>query len=380
MKSLSFIFKASIAGLFIAAIILLWMWPAGESDSPDQAPLLPSTPTLNDQPASPATDYGSGPYSYAGAVEQASPSVVNIYTSRTVRESVNPLFERFFNLNTPQRSRKQTGLGSGVIFTDNGYIITNYHVVKSAEDIRVSLYDGRDFAAKFIGADPETDLAILHIEIQDLSAIRLGDSNKLRVGDVVLAIGNPFGVGQTVTMGIISATGRDHLGLNTFENFIQTDAAINPGNSGGALVNARGELIGINTAIFSQSGGSHGIGFAIPVDMAKTVLDQISRHGKVIRGWLGIEARDIPPGLQQQLPAPGVLVAGIFQNGPADRAGLQRGDVITEINRTATTNTRTLLSVITDNSPGTELSIKVWRNNQTVELKARLMERPPIQS
>jgi serine protease DegS len=380
MKSLSFIFKASIAGLFIAAIILLWMWPAGESNNPDQAPLMPSTPALNDQPASPATDYGSGPYSYAGAVDQASPSVVNIYTSRTVRESVNPLFERFFNLNTPQRSRKQTGLGSGVIFTDNGYIITNYHVVKSAEDIRVSLYDGRDFAAKFIGADPETDLAILHIEIQDLSAIRLGDSNKLRVGDVVLAIGNPFGVGQTVTMGIISATGRDHLGLNTFENFIQTDAAINPGNSGGALVNARGELIGINTAIFSQSGGSHGIGFAIPVDMAKTVLDQISRYGKVIRGWLGIEARDIPPSLQQQLPAPGVLVAGIFQNGPADRAGLQRGDVITEINRTATTNTRILLSVITDNSPGTELTIKVWRNNQTVELKARLMERPPIQS
>jgi S1-C subfamily serine protease len=181
-------------------------------------------------------------------------------------------------------------------------------------------------------------------------------------------------------MGIVSATGRDHLGLNTFENFIQTDAAINPGNSGGALVNPHGELVGINTAIFSQSGGSLGIGFAIPVDMAKTVLDQISRHGKVIRGWLGIEARDLPASLQQQLPTPGVLVAGIFQNGPADRAGLQRGDVITEINRTATTNTRTLLAVISDNAPGTELTLKVLRNNQSLELKARLVERPPAQS
>jgi serine protease DegS len=380
MKSLSFIFKASIAGFFIAAIILLWMWPEGENGSLGQAPILPSTPSLNEQPAPAAGAYGSGPFSYAGAVDQASPSVVNIYTSRTIRESVNPLFERFFNMNTPQRSRKQTGLGSGVIFTANGYIITNYHVVKSAEDIRVSLYDGRDYPAKFIGADPETDLAILHIDIQDLSAIRLGDSNKLRVGDVVLAIGNPFGVGQTVTLGIVSATGRDHLGLNTFENFIQTDAAINPGNSGGALVNARGELVGINTAIFSQSGGSHGIGFAIPVDMAIAVLDQISRHGKVIRGWLGVEARDLPPSILQQLPVPGVLVAGIFQNGPADRAGLQRGDVITEINRTATTNTRILLSLISDKTPGTELVIKVWRNNQPLEIKAQLMERPPLQS
>ncbi|HEX5055511.1 MAG TPA: trypsin-like peptidase domain-containing protein [Gammaproteobacteria bacterium] len=380
MKSLSFIFKASIAGFLIAGIILFWMWPHRSTRDLEQLPALPSTPSLNEEPAAPASAYGNGPFSYAAAVDQATPSVVNIYTSRTVRESVNPLFERFFNLNAPQRSRKQTGLGSGVIFTDNGYIITNYHVVKSAEDIRVSLYDGRDFPARFIGADPETDIAILHIDMHDLNAIRLGDSNRLRVGDVVLAIGNPFGVGQTVTMGIVSATGRDHLGLNTFENFIQTDAAINPGNSGGALVNATGELVGINTAIFSQSGGSQGIGFAIPVDMAKTVLDQISRHGKVIRGWLGVEARDLPPSILQQLPAPGVLVAAIFQNGPADRAGLQRGDVITEINRTPTINTRTLLSVITDNSPGTELTIKVLRNNQPLELKARLMERPPLQS
>jgi serine protease DegS len=380
MKSLSFILKASLAGFLLAAVILFAMWPRQDKRDLEQPPALPSTPYRSEQTSPPLTTQGSGPFSYAGAVDQATPSVVNIYTSRTVRESVNPLFERFFSLNTPQRSRKQTGLGSGVIFTPNGHIITNYHVVKSAEDIRVSLYDGRDFPARFIGADPDTDLAILHIDTQDLSPIRLGDSNRLRVGDVVLAIGNPFGVGQTVTMGIVSATGRDHLGLNTFENFIQTDAAINPGNSGGALVNARGELVGINTAIFSQSGGSLGIGFAIPVDMAKTVLDQITRYGKVIRGWLGIEARDLPPSLLQQLPVPGVLVAGIFQNGPADRAGIQRGDVITEINRIATTNTRTLLSVITDNRPGTELTIKVLRNNQLLEIKARLMERPPLQS
>jgi serine protease DegS len=380
MKSLSFIFKAGLVGIIAAAVILLWLWPLTTQKSAE----TPATePVPAGQDSAPQTALPSGPYSYAAAVERASPSVVTIYTTRIVQQSqnpsINPLLERFFGYSARPRTRKESGLGSGVVFTDNGYILTNYHVIHQAQDVRVLLKDGRDFAAEFVGADPETDLAILRINAQGLHKIPLGESEHLRVGDVVLAIGNPFGVGQTVTMGIISATGRDHLGLNTFENFIQTDAAINPGNSGGALVNAEGELIAVNTAIFSPSGGSLGIGFAIPVDMAKIVLDQIIRHGKVIRGWLGVEGRDVPAHLQKQLPVQGVVVAGIYQNGPADLAGLRPGDIILEINGTAISDTRIMLHLISDNKPGTELAIKYWRNNEFFDTKAKLIQRPTVQ-
>jgi serine protease DegS len=380
MKSLSFIFKAGLVGIIAAAVILLWLWPL-TAQKPAETPATEPVPTGQD--TAQQTALPSGPYSYATAVERASPSVVTIYTTRIVQQtqnpSINPLLERFFGYSARPRTRKESGLGSGVVFTDNGYILTNYHVIQQAQDVRVLLKDGRDFAAEFVGADPETDLAILRINAQGLHKIPLGESEHLRVGDVVLAIGNPFGVGQTVTMGIISATGRDHLGLNTFENFIQTDAAINPGNSGGALVNAEGELIAVNTAIFSPSGGSLGIGFAIPVDMAKIVLDQIIRHGKVIRGWLGVEGRDVPAHLQKQLPVQGVVVAGIYQNGPADLAGLRPGDIILEINGTAISDTRIMLHLISDNKPGAELAIKYWRNNEFFDTKAKLIQRPTVQ-
>ncbi|MBN1378552.1 MAG: trypsin-like peptidase domain-containing protein [Gammaproteobacteria bacterium] len=320
----------------------------------------------------------TGPVSYADAVSRAAPSVVNIYTARTVKvRQGNSLLEQFFNQGRNlSRNKIQKGLGSGVIFSKHGYIVTNYHVVHQAEDIHVSLQDGRHAPAHAVGADPETDLAILKIELENLTPIPVGHSDSIRVGDIVLAIGNPFGVGQTVTMGIVSATGRDRLGVNTFENFIQTDAAINPGNSGGALINALGQLVGINSAIFSKSGGSDGIGFAIPVDMVSTVLEQIIQHGQVVRGWLGIEAREIPTHILQKLKTPGLLVTDVFQNGPADQAGLQRGDVITAINNQPTMDMRTMINMITAQPPGTKLAIEIMRDDRIQTLSATLQQRP----
>lgn len=366
MKSLSFVIKASVLGLIAALAILLFLLPR------EQVVVTPTT-----TPAAP--NNMQGPVSYADAVAKAAPSVVNISTSKTVREPSNrSLFEQLFR-NTIPRDRIQKGLGSGVIFSKQGYIVTNYHVIHDADNIKVFLRDGRQEPAKVVGSDPEADLAILKIGLSNLDAISIGQSDKLRVGDVVLAIGNPFGVGQAVTMGIVSATGRDHLGVNTFENFIQTDAAINPGNSGGALVNAYGDLIGINTAIFSQSGGSDGIGFAIPVDMVTSILKQIVEHGRVVRGWLGVEAVDIQPQLAKQYSIDGVIITGIYRNGPADKAGIQLGDVISEVNNQAIQNTRALLKVISGSKPNTDLNIKFWREGKTLNTVATVNQRPPIQ-
>lgn len=377
MKSLSFVIKAGAAGMLAALLVVLFIMPEQEqatSQPPEQQAAVPAV-------AQPATPRQSGPVSYADAVEKAAPSVVNIYTSKTVRQSRRgSLFEQFFGNRSMPRERKQSGLGSGVIFNAKGYIVTNYHVIHEAEDINVSLRDGQHAPAKVVGSDPETDLAILKIDLPNLTAISAGQSDKLRVGDVVLAIGNPFGVGQTVTMGIVSATGRDHIGVNTFENFIQTDAAINPGNSGGALVNAYGDLIGINTAIFSKSGGSDGIGFAIPIDMVKSVLAQIVQHGRVVRGWLGVEAKDIPLHLKTKIPVQGVVITGIFRGGPADKAGLKLGDVVTQINGVNITDTRSLLNNITSNQPGAELHITLWRDGKTIKTMAVLKQRPAIQT
>lgn len=377
MKSVSFILKAIVAGL-IAAVIIVMLWPAADRETAtESARSTPPNPAHRSSSA-PTTP---GPASYANAVNKASASVVNVYTSKTVNspERGSSLLERFFGVPGRSRDRTQSGLGSGVIFNQRGNIVTNYHVVRDAEDIHVSLHDGRHAPARLVGADPETDLAILEVNLHDLQAITLGHSERLRVGDVVLAIGNPFGVGQTVTMGIVSATGRDRLGVNTFENFIQTDAAINPGNSGGALINARGELVGINSAIFSQGGGSDGIGFAIPADMVRSILKQIIEHGQVVRGWLGVQAHAVPAHLKQQIPVTGVLITGIMRDGPAYKAGLKAGDVITEINGQTVTDTRTLLEMISDNRPGTELQFRVWRDGDTIPLTATLDQRPSVQ-
>ncbi|MEW7976752.1 MAG: Do family serine endopeptidase [Candidatus Sedimenticola endophacoides] len=348
--------------------------------------LLPSThrtaPILTTLPA-------NGPVSYADAVARTVPAVVNIYTSTTVVERSRtlfdaPLFQHFFGerFQSRPRTRQESSLGSGVVLNADGHILTNNHVVETADEIRVVLADGRTLQARIAGSDPETDLAMLKIDADDLPAILIGNSDNLRVGDVVLAIGNPFGVGQTVTMGIVSATGRSELGINTFENFIQTDAAINPGNSGGALINARGELVGINTAIFSKSGGYQGIGFAIPVTLAKGIMEQILRQGRVVRGWIGISGQDITPELAESFgftTTEGVLVAGILEGGPADRAGIEPGDVITRIGNHAPQSAREILSIVAALEPDTEVTIEGWRGKRRFEASARITERPPMQ-
>ncbi len=273
-----------------------------------------------------------------------------------------------------------SSLGSGVIVSSEGYILTNHHVVDGADEIEVALADGRKARAKLVGSDPETDLAVLKITLDNLPAITLGRMDQVRVGDVVLAIGNPFGVGQTVTMGIISALGRNHLDISTFENFIQTDAAINPGNSGGALVDVNGNLLGINTAIYSRSGGNMGIGFAIPVSTARTVLESIITSGTVTRGWVGVEPQDITSdiaesfGLQQDS---GVIIAGVVQGGPADKAGVQPGDILTKVNDESIRDTTELLNVIAQIKPGTQAKIHVTRKKKDMDLTVTIGKRPP---
>ncbi|MES9887625.1 MAG: trypsin-like peptidase domain-containing protein, partial [Candidatus Sedimenticola sp. 6PFRAG1] len=279
------------------------------------------------------------------------------------------------------KKRLQTSLGSGVIINKDGYILTNHHVVASADEIKVVLSNGKTLQARIVGTDPDTDLAVIHADSEDLPEITVGNSEALQVGDVVLAIGNPFGVGQTVTMGIVSATGRDQLGINTFENFIQTDAAINPGNSGGALINARGELVGVNTAIFSKSGGSQGIGFAIPVDLAKGIMNQILTQGRVVRGWLGIAGQDITPELAESFELQersGVLVSGVLEGGPADEAGIEPGDIITRIDNRIPSGSQEILSIISAKRPGTSIHIQGWRGSKQFDTEATISERPRV--
>ena len=329
---------------------------------------------------------GSGPFSYAAAVEKAAPAVVNINIAKVVSVETNPLlsdpvFRQFFG-GGPGSTRKQVerSLGSGVIFSEQGYILTNHHVIASASAIQVFLRDGRSAKAVVIGSDPETDVAVLKIDLPRLPIITLGKSERVRVGDVSLAIGNPFGVGQTVTMGIVSATGRSALGINTFENFIQTDAAINPGNSGGALVDAHGHLIGINTAIFSQSGGSIGIGFAIPSSLAKGVMDQIIEHGRPLRGWLGFEAQVMTPELLEafglQKGTQGLVITTLYRNGPAHKAGVEPGDVLVAINGAKIGDAREALMVISGHKPGSRLKLDVLRAGKPLALEAVAGERP----
>ncbi|AOJ23677.1 MULTISPECIES: Do family serine endopeptidase [Burkholderia] len=325
--------------------------------------------------------------SYAEAAQKAMPAVVNVFSSKDGSlppdpRAKDPLFRYFFGDRNARKQQDEpaANLGSGVIVSPEGYILTNQHVVDGADQIEVALADGRTATAKVIGSDPETDLAVLKINVTNLPTITLGRSDQSRVGDVVLAIGNPFGVGQTVTMGIISALGRNHLGINTFENFIQTDAPINPGNSGGALVDVNGNLLGINTAIYSRSGGSLGIGFAIPVSTARTVLESIITTGSVTRGWIGVEPQDVTPeiaesfGLQQKS---GAIVAGVLQGGPADKAGIKPGDILVTVNGEDITDTTKLLNVVAQIKPGTPTKVHVVRKGKEFDVSVVIGKRPP---
>ncbi|MEK1940996.1 MAG: trypsin-like peptidase domain-containing protein, partial [Pseudomonas sp.] len=292
----------------------------------------------------------------------------------------DPQFRRFFGNNLPKQRRMESSLGSAVIMSPEGYLLTNNHVTAGADQIVVALKDGRETLARVIGSDPETDLAVLKIDLKDLPSITLGRSDAIAIGDVALAIGNPFGVGQTVTMGIISATGRNQLGLNTYEDFIQTDAAINPGNSGGALVDAHGNLVGINTAILSKSNGSQGIGFAIPTKLALDVMKAIIEHGQVIRGWLGIEVQPLTPELAESFGLdgrPGIVVAGIYRDGPAQKAGLMPGDLILNIDGEPASDGRRSMNQVARAKPGEKTSIEIMRNGKLMELKAEIGLRPP---
>ena len=321
--------------------------------------------------------------SYGEAARAAMPAVVSIYTAKEVRRpqlSDDPLLERFFGGRGRGEAEKVSGLGSGVIATRDGYVLTNHHVVRAADEISVALADGRKLAATLVGTDPETDLALLRVEASDLPAVTFGRSESLAVGDVVLAIGNPFGVGQTVTMGIVSALGRTNLGINLYENFIQTDAAINQGNSGGALVDTRGNLVGINTAIFTRGGGSIGIGFAIPTTIITDVLDQLIKHGRVVRGYFGIEPEDITSEFAAAFKLPvssGVYVRAVVRDGPAHRAGMEPGDVIVSINDERVQNTPGVLDQIAKLEPGATARVTVVRNSKEVPLAVKVGERQP---
>ena len=328
------------------------------------------------------------PGSYREAAKRAMPSVVNIFTTKEIKQTINPffndpLFRHFFG-NTPNpRPQKQSSLGSGVIVSSTGYIITNNHVVNSADEIDVVLSDGRKAVAKVVGADPETDLALIKINLPDLPAITLGHIDNASVGDVVLAIGNPFGVGQTITMGIISALGRNHLDINTFENFIQTDAAINPGNSGGALIDTNGNLIGINSAIFSESGGSLGIGFAIPVSTVKSVIDGIITNGHVIRGWIGVEPQEITPDLAENFGVKekeGTLIAGVIRGGPADKAGVKPGDILIQVNDTKVTDKVAMMNLIAQLPPDKKAKLTFLRKGKPVTMDVLIGSRQLPQS
>lgn len=331
---------------------------------------------------------GQSPASYADAVARAGPAVVNIFSTKvqTERQALafrDPYLQQQFGGMLPERLQRKsaTSLGSGVILSRDGLLLTNRHIVKDADDIKVVLPDGTDLEVEVVGFDSETDLAVLKASATGLPAITIGRPEDLRVGDVVLAIGNPFGIGQTVTMGIVGATGRTRLGISSIENFIQTDAAINPGNSGGALINARGELIGINTAIFSKSGGSEGVGFAIPVDLATDVMAQVVTKGRVVRGWIGVVGRSVTPQLADSFglrAEHGVLISSTLEDSPADHAGLRPGDVVTRVGDQTIASTHELLEAVAATGPGSNIALEFWRGSERVETRTTTIQRPSV--
>lgn len=379
-KSLASAFQVITAGLALAFVAVILKPELLDVVRPPTQPTPPATPAI-------AIPGGSAPTSYADAVARSAPAVVNISTAKLVTERPNPLFEdpvfrRFFG-EAPDdlpRQRLETSLGSGVIVSDSGHVLTNNHVIAGADQIVIQLADGRVAEATLVGADPESDLAVLETELHDPPQIALGSSETLRVGDIVLAIGNSFGVGQTVTMGIVSATGRNDLRAVLYEDFIQTDAAINAGNSGGALVNAAGEVIGINTRKLGRAEGGQNIGFAIPIAQASDVMEQIIEYGTVRRGWLGAQFSDLPLALQADGSSirQGIQVRDVTVSGPAWNAGIRAGDILLAIDGTEYDDARAVLLAIAQLAPGTQVELEVQRNAQPFSTYATLIQQPPL--
>jgi serine protease DegQ len=392
MRRLWLIFSQAVTVALALLFVVATLKPEWLQRSPGR--MLPQIVSISAVPdgggvpqAAPGSAAASSSFgSLAAAAQRAAPAVVSIAASKAAANNPHaddPWFRFFFGLgNGPQSPQPQRGLGSGVIVSPEGFLITNHHVVEGADEIEVLLADGRSAQAKLVGSDPETDVAVLRIDLPKLPAIVFGNSNRLQVGEAVLAIGNPFGVGQTVTSGIVSALDRKGLGLNVFENFIQTDAAINPGNSGGALVDAGGNLVGINTAIFSRTGGSLGIGFAIPAATARQVMENLVKDGRVVRGWIGVEPRDLTPDMAETLRLPvksGVLITGVLRDGPAGAGGLQPGDVVVRIGERAVGNTAELLNAVAALPPGSNAAIGVQRGDKALEVAVKVAQRPPRQ-
>jgi len=376
---LGFLVRFTVVGLALAFVVILWK-PELLRRPPAPAPVTASTPTAT-APIVPLAINGPGTPTYAPAVARSAAAVVNVSTRRVVRTpTLPPQLEGLFGENWPRyRQRVENSLGSGVIIDTQGHIVTNYHVVQAAETIAVQLADNREAPARIVGSDPDTDLAILKIDLDDLPTMPLGRSDTLQVGDVVLAIGNPVGLSQTVTHGIVSAKGRGQLDVATFEDFIQTDAAINVGNSGGALVNTDGALVGINTAVFSRSAGIEGIGFAIPVNLVRGVLEEILRNGRVIRGWLGIVPENISPQQARALRLPAgtsVVVMNLYVNSPAFQAGVRPGDAITHIDEAPVTSAQEALARVAAMPPGRPVRLRGIRAGQPYDVTPTIVERP----
>lgn len=371
MRKIWLIFAQSVTACLGLLFVIRMFYP--------QLLETPQTPVVIKQASPEAAASASTPKgSFSNAVKKATPAVVNIFTStkRTNNHQPfmdDPVYRHFFGDPDNMDDEPESSLGSGVIVSEQGLILTNHHVIASADQIEVALADGRKMVATVVGTDPETDLAVLRVEAEKLPSITFAANDKLAVGDVVLAIGNPFGVGQTVTQGIVSALGRSHLGINTYENFIQTDASINPGNSGGALIDAEGNLVGINSAIYSRSGGSMGIGFAIPANLARQVMEQIISHGSVVRGWMGIEAQDVTDELAESFKlseTKGALIAGVLRDSPADKAGLKAGDILIKIAGKPVADAEGMLNIIAALKPSEKVTLVIVRNgvNQNVDV------------
>ena len=386
-KFLSFLLQTIMTGLAAAFLYILLIDPELLRNSGTIVEVIESSQQTVAETATDTArkDNWNGPVSYADAVEKAVPAVVNIHTAKVITHRAHPLlkdpiFQKFFGDRFAKaRKELQTSLGSGVLISSQGFVLTNNHVIEGADQINILLADGRSARARVVGTDLDTDLAILHITIEKLPSIIIGDSSRLRVGDVALAIGNPFGVGQTVTSGIISATGRNHLGITAYEDFIQTDAAINPGNSGGALINTQGELIAINSAIYSKSGGSQGIGFAIPINLAKGVMTQIIENGYVVRGWLGIEAQDLTAQVAKRIglsDTTGMLIGAVIDDGPAADAGLLPGDIILTVNGEPVVDTSEVMKTISLQQPGTVIELGGLRKGASFTTRAKVIQRP----
>ena len=372
-----YLLQATAFGL-AAGVAIALLWPQPQPPKPTLSVDLAAPTPLPPRSSPPTAN------SFAPAVERAAPSVVNIYSTKVITRSYNPLiddplFQRFFGRAPVPRQRLESSLGSGVLLDGAGYLVTNHHVIADGDEIEVALHDGRSARAAVIGADAATDLALLRIDLAHPPAISLGDDSQVRIGDLVLAIGNPFGVGQTVTLGVVGAVGREAPGISAINDFIQTDAAINPGNSGGALVNANGELIGVNTAIYSRSGGSEGIGFAVPVRLVRHITAQLREHGEVPRGWLGLDLQELSPQLAASLNLDrqtGALVAGVYRDSPAARAGVRPGDLLLALDEHAFERARDAAFVLAGLSRDQEVRLRLLRDGQHIEAHATAIRQP----